>query len=143
MKRVLISALVAVACSSYASDVVWDVTSNPTNAALAVSGSARPFVGQLDSVHVYVPVGLTGTVSVAINTPYGGPDVIVATKAAATGYTVFVPRVTATTTAGAAGLTVTNAGHRAVMAGESITATISAVSDTNKTIRFRAVYTKE
>jgi len=137
MKRI-ITALALIAATAQA-EIVWTVQSNPTNAATAVTGSARAFRGELDRIHVYVPANHTGTVTVVMVDPYGGPSSLVATNADTVAHHVFVPRTTPTLTAGAAGLNVTNTGERITFSGESLLATISDVSNTNIIIRFRAV----
>jgi hypothetical protein len=138
MKRI-ITALALIAGASHAADIVWDVRSNPTNAAAVVSANARPVVGELDRIHVYLPANHTGTVSVAVASPFGGAALVVATNEATVGERVFVPRVETTDEAGAAALSLTNTGHRLVLSGETLTATISDVSSSNVIIRFRAV----
>jgi opacity protein-like surface antigen len=126
------------AASTYASDIVWDVTSG-TNAAASVTANARPVRGALDRIHVYVPAGSTGTVSVIAVSPFGGESVTLASNVATVGERVFVPRIAPTTAAGASAISVTNSGERFVLSGETLRAAISDVSGTNITIRFRAV----
>jgi hypothetical protein len=140
--------LIAIACAgiaaamlAVASDSVWTVTSNPTNAALAVSATSRPVLGELDSVFVYWPAGVSGVVSVVVSDPYDtARELVVANNTNAVGYRVFIPRIAATGTHGydgASALTVTNAGERLVLAGDTVKATISAVSVTSAVVRVR------
>jgi hypothetical protein len=135
--RTALSFLLTVSAAS-AADIVWDVTSG-TNAATAVLGDARAVRGELDRIHVYVPANHTGTVSVVAVSPYGGQSVTIASNAATVGERVFIPRISPTTPAGASAVSVTNSGERLVLSGETLRASISDVSRTNITIRFRAV----
>jgi hypothetical protein len=141
-KAIIACAGLLVAACAFAGDVTWTVTSNPTNAAAEVSGTAAHRVGALESIHVYLPAGVTGTVSVALQQPYGGPSLVLATNADTVAYRVFSPRIAATDSAGASAWSVTNNGDRVWLSGETLTATISAVSVTNSPILFRAVYEK-
>ncbi len=140
---VLIAILLALlAIPARGQDVTWTVTSHSSTASLAVTGTSRAFVGELDSIHVYLPAATTATVSVAVAQPYGGPSTVIATNTIDSTYRVFAPRYVLTDVDGVAALTITNAGERIVMAGESLTATIDTVSTTNRPVLFRAVFKK-
>ena len=128
------------------SDTTWQATSNATNANLMVEASARAFVGELDAIHVHVENSGTSTVSVIMVSPYGAPELVIATNVVEV-YRVFMPRETVTNgvdgvTARAVNTDGATPNQRFLMAGETLKATISG-GVTNRTVRFRAVFKKE
>ncbi len=139
--RKLAIIIMATLIAGVAQASTWDVRSHSLTSSVPVSADSRAVVGELDSVSVYFDAGVTGTVSVAIIDPYrAGQQTVVATNADTTGFRIWRPRLAAVGTTGidgATSLSVTNAGDRIILDGETVRATISAVSDTNAVVRFR------
>ena len=136
MSLVLSVVLCAVACM--AGDFrTFTVTMNPTNAALAITNFADPFVGEIDEISVYTPAGVTGAVAIAAIDPYSSGALVLATNAAVTVYEVWRPRIEVPAVGGATSLAVTNTvtADRFRAQGESIRAIVSAASKTSAVFR--------
>lgn len=147
MKHIaIIMAALCAACFAQASDQVWELTSHPTNSTYAVTNSAKPFVGKLQEIAIYAPAGSTGSVSIAIVDPFAtAASFVIVTNAITSGYTVWHPRIMPVALAGATALTVTNVDGVAgcyFVAGETVTATLSEATATNKVWKFRLKYEK-
>lgn len=144
-KTAIIISMLAAALSAVASDQVWSVTTNPTNAPLAVTASAKGFAGELLELSVYNPVGSTGVVAFTAVDPYSGQSVALASGPVST-QTVWRPRIAPVAVTGASTITMTNtAGSSDVfmVAGETITAALSGASGTNQEWKFRVKYERK
>jgi len=138
-KQILIAALMLTVGICLAGDFrTFTVTMNSSNAALAITNFADPFVGEIDEIAVYTPSGVTGAVAIAAIDPYSSGALVLATNAAVTGYEVWRPRIEAPAVGGATAFSVTNktATSEPFRAqGESMRAIVSAASKTSAVFR--------
>lgn len=144
--RSILATLLAMGVSGvFASDQLLTVTTTATNAATAVSATAKGFTGEIDEIAVMTSAGVTGNVSIAVAYPYGGPTLVLATNTVEnTPFLVFRPRIMEVGVAGATSLTVTNevGGDKFLVAGEAITATVDGGNITNSAFKVRIKYAK-
>jgi hypothetical protein len=128
-----------VAC---ASDQIIPVKTNPTNAALAVSVTAKDFTGYIGQISVTTDAGVTANVSVAVSAYRETPLVLASNTV--TGFKVWRPRLMECALTGSDSLVVTNVvdGDEFIMAGEVLTVTASAASKTGSIINVRVKYEK-
>jgi len=130
------AAVLVAACASAGEAVTWVLTVGTNTAATGYSDS---FTGEIDEIAVYASTGATGAVAVAAIDPYSGDALVLGTNAAATGTTIFVPRVVgAAAIGGVAARVVTNSAtaDRFSAQGEKFYATVSG-SNTGATYRVR------
>jgi hypothetical protein len=146
-KPLAILVLLAAACMVCAEgESTWTVKSmrfGGASNAVAQTGTARLFTGQLEALHVYLPTGMTGDVWVTLAAPYGGPSMLLATNGGHTGHAMFLPRVTYVgESPGAVTMVLTNdlASPRIPIAGETLVGTLANASTSNAPALFRAVY---
>ena len=115
----------------------FTVTMNSSNAALAVTGYADPFTGEIDEISVYTDAGVTGAVAIAAIDPYSSDALVLATNATVTSRMIWRPKIMPPAITGATGLTVTNAvtDDRFNAHGERIRAIVSSASATSSVFR--------
>ena len=115
----------------------FTVTMNSSNAALAVTGYADPFTGDIDEISVYTDAGVTGAVAVAVIDPYSSDALVLATNATVTSRMTWKPRTMAPAITGATSLVVTNTAtaDRFNAQGEKLRMIVSAASKTSSVFR--------
>lgn len=115
----------------------WTVTTHTQTSSIAMTKYADPFVGEIDEISVYSPVGITGAVAVAAIDSFTSNALVLATNALVSGSMVWRPRIMPPAMTGATSLTVTNAvtDARFNACGENIRAIVSSASKTSATFR--------
>ena len=115
----------------------WTITSHSSTSSIAMTNFANPFVGEIDEISVYGPAGVTGAVQIAAVNPYSGVALILGSNATLSTNWVWRPKVDEPLTTGSQVLVVTNTttDDRFYAMGESIRATLSAVSTTSAVFR--------
>lgn len=144
MKQVsILLAVILAAGVAMAAEQQFSVKTHSTTSSVAVNVTAAGFMGEVYELAAYTTAGVTCDVSIVVSDPVSG-DVLVLATNAVTGRMIWRPRIMAVDIAGAGALVVTNAvdGDCFLMAGETMTATISNASKTNSNVKIRVKYEK-
>jgi hypothetical protein len=137
-------AILLAASGAVAGGAVWQIPATVSTAAVDRVASSPGFIGTLEEVEMYGASDATGVVTLAVVDPYSGAAVTVATNAALTsGKKVWRPRIVPPAVTGATALSITNSGDALYLDGETVRATLSGVTGTNKVLRFRVKILKQ